>query len=335
MRTHIPRIIVRMLGKCITFSFALFCVITGLTQTASAESVTGTVRCRSSLAPLPGIRVVLADAICPLYGCNPCSPGQALDTTVTDSVGQFKIDESVLPRYYFLVLNDIDFSPEGDYLPRSVRIDRESDQENQLYMLPMNSPVSVEGVVSKNLDSSSLAGIKVELHSVWYTGCMPSTAHDTVLLSGYTDADGRFSLELGSPSTSNHYIKVVDVDGTENGGVFQPDSSKRFNAYFDPIPNSFYLSIDPASGVSMHETTMEKSSIIPVVSRGSVSMQIPTSWNPGETSIVITNARGVTVDRVKAQHGKVVWNTTTVARGLYCLNLVLSDRKITVPFVLP
>lgn len=151
-------------------------------------------------------------------------------------------------------------------------------------MVPMNTPITVDGVVSNKSDSSSLAGIQVELHSILITGCMPSTVHDTLLLKGNTGSDGRFSLELEEAYTKNHYVRVVDTDGAANGGVFQADSSESFNAYYDPDPHNFYLEIDPASDVTGQRAKVHQPKVLPVVTPASVSLHLRTSWNSRETA---------------------------------------------------
>lgn len=328
MRTHIPRIIVRMLGKCITFSFALFCVITGLTQTASGESVTGTVRCRSSLAPLPGIRVVLADAICPLYGCNPCSSGDALDTTTTDSVGKFEFqDPKPQGSGYFLHLEDVDGEENGRFYKRST-LARET-----VYMLPVDSTTRISGSVSRKTDSTAIPEIRVELVAVSTPMC---AYYESLVEFCYTDEDGRFDFELEPPPEGSKYlIKILDEDGLENGGVFLPKHSVRFDAYYSPGPYDFYLEIDPASDVTGQQAKVNQSEALPVVSNGSVSMHLPNLWNTGETDAVITNARGAMIARLTIKDGQIVWHTEGIARGMYCFRLAQPHRDLTIPFVLP
>jgi hypothetical protein len=331
------RSLARLLGKMMTFVFALFCVLAGLFDEVSAATVTGTVRDRVSFLPIAFIQVIMSDIMCPLYGIGlPCARGRALDTAETGLDGKYQVQNFSGSMVYF-TLTDPDSTLPGGYKTRIVSPSISGTNARDLYMLPKNGAYMVKGKALSVVDSVPIKGIKAGLYgvAVSYNGGYNPIYTERLVATASSDQAGQVTFSVDT-ILSYAIINLSDIDSSANGGTFLAASSPRFNAFDDTSTIRIYMDKYSTSVRIAAAHNAQPISPAPVVKRGTVELSLPYRHLSGQSEAVVVDSRGTIVARPAVSAGGLLrWDVSAVSRGVYFVKVPSGRGTISVRVFLP
>jgi hypothetical protein len=333
------RTIARFFGKVVLLLFALFCVTTGLVSEVSSATLNGTVRNRANLSPIADIEIIMSELMCPLYGIGlPCIAGRALDTAISNSGGVFQVQASSGNSFYFSLTDPYADLP-GRFLPRTCTGYSSGSSVGILYMMPKSGSYTVNGKVLAQQDSIPIKGIKAELYQVTaiYTCCSftPTFYSETVVGSAFADQSGQFSFSVDT-ILSTAFIKVTDVDSTENGGTFGVTKSANFNAFNDASTVSVYMNKQSTSISGIVANHAEPRMFFHYVNKGILEFSVPGLWSSAQPGATVVDSRGAVIARPELSGSGIVrWNTAGVPSGVYFLRIPLAQGMGTYRVLVP
>lgn len=330
--------IARVLSKSFTFIFAVFCLVSGLMTSPSASTLHGKVINRVNFSPVQGIRIIMSDFICPLYGIGmgfSCTPNHALDTAITNGQGLFSLNGTKI-RYAFN-LSDMDSLQNGSFLPyATIQSYPDTNTGITFYSMPKGGTYSVHGKVINSKNNEPIQGIKIQLFRP-FNAPYPSTyvGYDSLSSEHFSDANGLFSFDLSTMET-NAVIKAVDVDSSAGSPWYIDAQSGTFSPFSDTSIVVIPLT-EKATSVRLNlNNTKAIQPITCSISQGMVSIRID-KWNvTSQRNAIVFNSQGKSFAHLPIEPGGFIhWNPKGIARGVYFIQIPYNLSFLNLPIMLP
>lgn len=202
-----------------------------------------------------------------------------------------------------------------------------------------NSPENLndykfKGVVKSSLDSTIITGIQIVLYDVllpvYGIGYPPIYKPKD---STFSTRNGEFEIDHKGAYGSGWAYSLEDVDGEANG-YFRDFKSEMLHP---PVDTSYVtLYMEPiGSGVKGIISTQPKSPIKKIIKGKNIAFQI-LNWEQGENAHAnVVNLKGSVIKTVPvSDNGTLYWNTESIPRGIYLIQINLQNKTLNTKIVL-
>jgi hypothetical protein len=193
-----------------------------------------------------------------------------------------------------------------------------------------DSTKTVKGIALFASDSTMLKNIKLYLCEASYPVYGMSGAQYRAIDSTITDQSGNFVIDtkIGSLRHTNYSVTTIAPfqDRVSNTSL----KSKDFY-YPETTDTIFTLYLAPYTQSSVKNQSNRISTDQIFTNQGkTITIKIP-EWVSEKKSASVINIKGETIANLQASaEGNIYWNTVSVAKGIYLLNIRSSSNEVNV-----